>query len=234
MSSYNDTPLGDVLIHLAEINDRSYANSQSIDYKELSLGVLDHLLSKGYSKVIYASSSVLYSDKILTPQDEFSAVYPTDIYSSLKLTSEHNVLSHGGIVARISNVYGSQMPATNVISDILGQLNSPYPILLNNVFPVRDFIHIDDVCEAFLRFVVKDVSGVFNVGTSVGTAIGDLAKLLLILAGQPMRSIVSNQLDSPLSCIRLDISKSVEMLELGPPISLSDGLKAVLDHYSTK
>jgi len=232
--NYEDTPSGDVLIHLAEINNRSIVNTQNSNYEATSLKTLDQLLRNKYSKVIYASSSIVYSDKSVFPRIESDPVHITDAYSRLKLLSEKKVLENNGIVARISNVYGAKMPPYNVISDILGQLEGQAPLNLKNVYPIRDFVHINDVCESFYRLAINDVSGIFNVGTGIGTSIGELAKLILSIAGQPTRPIISSQVDPIPSCITLDPSKSLKMLELKPCIPLKDGLKALLKLHIAK
>jgi len=234
VQSYEDTPPGDVLIHLAEINNRTLANNQGPEYELSALRTLDKLLSKGFSKVIYASTSLLYSDKDNSLRLEEDSVFVTDTYTRLKYLSEQKVLSANGVVVRIGNVYGECMPSSNVISDVLQQLNSSSPVTLNNVYPIRDFVYINDVCEAFYRVIVNDVCGIFNVATGIGTSIGDLAALILFLTGQTTRDIVSRQVFSSPSCITLDMTKSLSMLNLNSHTPLSEGLRVVLEHNFAK
>jgi len=48
---------------------------------------------------------------------------------------------------------------------------------------VNDFLYVDDTAEALVVLVDADVSGVFNIGSGVGTPVGAIADRLLQLAG---------------------------------------------------
>ena len=62
VSDYSQSPAGDVLIHLAQDNDRAQVAKTSQEYQEKALTTLAALLEKGYSRVVYASSALLYGN----------------------------------------------------------------------------------------------------------------------------------------------------------------------------
>ena len=45
VASYRDTPHGDVLVHLAEANDRAWVNAQGADYEAEAVAIFQALLS---------------------------------------------------------------------------------------------------------------------------------------------------------------------------------------------
>ena len=225
---YADSTVGDVLIHLAEINDRAQANQLSTEYEQDASSTLYALLEKGYGKVIYASSSVLYGDGVSTAHLETDAASAIDTYTRVKLAAEYSVLSCGGVVARLANIYGPGMAAENVLSQILAQLDQNGPITLQNTSPVRDFIWVEDAAEAIMKMVSGRAQGVFNVGTGIGTSIGELARMLLEEVKQPQRQIISVQPASKLSCIVLDITKAKQDLQWQPSTTLSKGLRRLV------
>ncbi len=232
VAKYADTPLGDVLIHLAEINNRSRANQLSVEYEHEASSTLHALLKKGYGKVIYASSSVIYGDGVCTPHVESEPVSAIDTYTRVKLASEQSVLTCGGVVVRLANIYGPGMAAENVLSHILGQLDQDGPITLQSTSPVRDFIWVEDAAEAFMKMATERVQGVFNVGTGIGTSIGELARMLLEEAKNPQRQVVSTQSTAKMSCIVLDITKTKQYLNWQPSVLLGEGLRRMVGRQS--
>lgn len=231
INSYADTPPGDVLIHLAENNNRAQVNKLSAEYEREIACTLRVLLGKGYKKVVYASSSVVYGDKVCTPRIESEPVSDIDTYTRVKVESEQRVLSSGGVVARLANIYGPEMPKKNVLSQILDQLKQDGPIQLQDTSHVRDFIWVEDVAEAFVKLVTQKVEGLFNIGTGIGTSIGELAKMVLEEASQPSRKIVSEKIASRHSCIALNITKIKQNLQWQPTTSLREGLRRIVCDY---
>ena len=231
VAKYADSPVGDVLIHLAEINNRSRVNQLSVEYEHEASSTLQALLKKGYKKVIYASSSVLYGDGVCAPHIESDPVSATDAYTRVKLASEQSVLSCGGVVVRFANIYGPGMAAENVLSHILGQLDQDAPITLQDTSPVRDFIWVEDAAEAIMKMVTGRAQGVFNVGTGIGTSIGELASMLLQEVRQPQRQIVSVQTATRPSGIVLDIAKAKQDLHWQPSVLLNEGLRRLASRH---
>ena len=229
VDSYWDAPEGDVLIHLAEISDRGAANRAGKAYFEKSISTLQHLLGKGYSQIIYASSSVLYGDKSSVPCKEGHPVAQTDVYSEIKLASEELVISTNGAVARLANLYGPLMAKTNVLSDLAAQLNGNAGIELRNLFPIRDFIWIEDAAEAFVSMVVQNAKGVFNIGSGIGVSIKALAENVLQIVGQQERVLVSKTIDPPPSYLVLDITHAATSLGWKPRTELVDGLRVLFN-----
>jgi len=234
VESYVDTPVGEVLIHLAENNDRTRANNEGMLCEREAERTIRALLSKGYQRVIYASSSVLYGDGSSEPRVETDPIYVNDTYTRIKIASEQAVLSSSrGCVMRLSNLYGSGMATGNVLSHILHQLSKRGPLLLQDITPVRDFLWIDDAADAICKMVSNFKSEVFNLGTGVGSSILDLAKTTLEVAGQREREIISLKPIEKLqeSSIILNADKAKIHLDWCPKMSLQEGLNQIVNDY---
>jgi UDP-glucose 4-epimerase len=228
VANYTDTPLGDVLIHLAECNNRFRVNQSPVEYEREALRVLHSLLRKGYRKVIYASSSVIYGNSDCAPHIESERVSAVDAYTRVKLASEQAVLASGGIVVRLGNIYGPGMSAENVFSHILGQLNLRGAVTLQDTSPIRDFIWVEDVAEVIVKMAMQQTQGLFNVGTGIGTSVGELARIFLAEAKQSHRKIVSTQSEAEPSCIVLDITKTQEYFHWHPSVLLNEGIRRLI------
>lgn len=234
VSSYSDAPVGDCLIHCAETSDRTAANSSGENLASEARNTLEDLLAKRYSQVVYASSAVLYGDHCATPRGISDQVFATDIYTHIKLASEQRVLEHGGVVARLSNLYGPGMAQGNVLGTILGQLGRPGPVKLKNTAPVRDFLLIEDAARAFLMLSASKKTGIYNVGSGVGTSIAELASLTLVEAGEAGRPVVSVQSGDVFSNLVLDISATSEAVGWVPRVPLREGIRQLLQSLRNK
>ena len=225
VSDYKDSPNGDVLVHLGETNDRRLVNELSSVYEQQAISLLEKLIKKGYQKIIYASSSVLYGDAYTSPCRVSDKVFVVDTYTRVKRESEKAVVNSGGTVARFSNLYGPGMSDTNVLSTILRQLNVNGPMRLLNILPVRDFLWVEDAADALTAMIYSDVSGIYNVGSGLGTSISQLAHDVIISAGQEPRGVVSTLNGAIKTHLVLDISQTKTDLNWQPKMVLKKGIR---------
>lgn len=228
VESYAHSPGGDVLVHLAEASDRAYAQANSPLYEQRSLATLDALLNKGFSRVVYASSAVLYGDQEQSLRRGSDPVYVKDAYSRLKLASEKAVLNHGGIVARLVNLYGPGMSESNVLSTILGQIRQDGPVRVLDASPERDFLWISDAARAMALMAMGEATGVFNIGSGQGVSIRELANLVLDAAGQAGRPVESASASNRFSKLVVDIAQTREVFGWYPAVTLVEGISTLV------
>jgi UDP-glucose 4-epimerase len=192
------------------------------------------LEGKGFSRVVYASSAVLYGDQEQSLRKVGDPVYALDAYTRLKLASENAVLARDGIVARLVNLYGSGMAEGNVLSTILGQIWQDGPVRVLDETPVRDFLWIDDAARALSLMATGEASGVFNVGSGQGVSIRELANLVLDAAGQADRPVESVRTGSRFSRLVVDIAQTKEVLGWYPAVSLVEGISTLVKMNASK
>ncbi len=221
-------------MHLAEASDRAYAEANSPLYEQISLATLDTLQDKGFSRVVYASSAVLYGDQEPSPRRCVDSVHAKDAYTRLKLASEKAVLARGGIVARLANLYGPGMAESNVLSTILGQIRQDGPVRVLDATPVRDFLWIGDAARAMALMAMGDASGVFNVGSGQGVSIHELANVVLDAAGQAGRPVESARVSSRFSRLVVDIAQTKEVFGWYPAVTLVEGISTLVKMNTSK
>jgi len=225
-------PANSICIHLAALND---LNLTSIDpekaireAKSLAL----ELIGMNFSHIVFASSTMIYGDKNTVPHTEGGLVKLDHPYARVKWEVENILLKAGGTVVRLANVYGSGMAGNNVFSDILGQLSQENQALsIRDGSCVRDFVHVHDVVNGFIRLIKAPEPGIFNLGSGVGTKTRDLARLILDLAGQNNREVVSLKSDDSCSCITIDCSKMIHSYQWRPNKILEAGISDILTAY---
>ena len=227
VESYEESPLGDILIHLAEPNNRSDVEKSGTKQELACHETFKVLLKKGYQRVIYASSATLYADSSTTPRKVTDPIEGKDVYTRIKMSSESLALSSGGTVVRMANLYGPGMSTENVVSHILNQAGLDRAITMRSLGPVRDFLWIEDALTAFLAIIEKGASGVFNVGSGRGASIRELVSMV--------QSIFKNKQDvielCPLkesSNLILDIELTKKTLGWAPKTILEEGIRKMV------
>jgi len=234
VSNYTDAPEGDVLIHLAEDNNLKNVASRDLAYENDALNTLRTLLEKKYKRIIYASSSTLYGDKSVVPHSIRDEIFAKNPYTRIKSLSESAVLENpNGVVVRLANVYGPLMSTNNVMSQILRQIPQQGDLEVGDVTPVRDFVWVQDVAEGISMLTHMDStetekSKMYNLGSGVGTSIGDLALLTLKLADQSERRVMSKKRTRVISSIILDCSETTNACGWTPRVSLRQGIASLL------
>ena len=182
------------------------------------------LISSGFKKTIYLSSAAVYGSKTSTPLKETEIVSPYSAYTKMKLECESICLDAGGVVCRLANAYGPHSSPLSVIGEMLSQLNTGGPMYLDSLDPVRDFIWLDDVVDGIIAATQLEECGIFNIGTSVGTSVGSIAKQLLEAANQGNREIISRRSTNGSSVNVLCIEKIVSKTNWLPKTNTQVGL----------
>jgi nucleoside-diphosphate-sugar epimerase len=225
---YAQTPPGRVLVHLAETADRGVVAREGADGERRSLALMDALLEKPFEHVVYGSSAALYGDAEAHPHGVDESVLVTDGYSRIKRGCELAVLRRGGCVARLVNVYGAGMHVASVTAAILAQVPGTGPLTLFCGSPVRDFLWVGDAAAGLASMSTARRSGVYNLGTGVGTSIAGLAQEVLALNGEAMRPLVETAPQVRDSRLIVDYSKTERDFGWRPRVALRDGLRRLL------
>ena len=218
------------LLYLAENNEITKADKLSSEYIEDNVKRLKFIISNTRSKLIYASSVAIYGDLSEIPHSPSEKLNINNTYSKSKFECEKLVLQAGGVVARLSNIYGPGMSKKNIISDILKQIKVKGINSINIIdgSPVRDMIHISDVTSCLLSMTKIQKKGIYNIATGTSISMKDLALMILKVANFEEYKLVELKHNKTTSCISLDISNTKKTFAWSPSISLQDGLKQLV------
>lgn len=232
VSDYKEIPSGDVLIHLAEENSRAGATIGGADELARSLRTIEHFSKRSFSRIVYSSSAVLYGDRSTHAHKTSDTIEVNDDYSRLKLSGEQAMIANGhGISVRLSNLYGPGMNPGNVVSTILRQAKIGEEITVETLEPIRDFLWAKDAATAILRIALNDsfakLPKILNIGTGVGTSIGQIAEIASRTAGWTQFNISARSTATP-SCIIVSIDETIKQLDWHPTVDIHAGLARLL------
>ena len=88
------------------------------------------------------------------------------------------------------NTFGPRQSERAIIPTIINQIlkTKDNTITLGNLYPVREFNYVEDICEAYFKTVkTKKFGEVFNVGNSYEISINDLVLLISKLMGKKIK-----------------------------------------------
>lgn len=98
--------------------------------------------------------------------------------------------------------------------------------------PIREFLYAPDCAEAVLRAAERyEAPEPLNVGTGIGTSIGELADLIGRITG--FEGEVRWDAAQPNGAMKkvLDVSRMTAALGWSPPTGLEEGLRATVEWY---
>ena len=226
-----------------------------VDYLELpiqtlkvgSLGTHNSLglaKAKG-ARYLLASTSEVYGDPLVHPQPEtywgnVNPVGPRGVYDEAKRFAEAMTMAyhryHGldTRIVRIFNTYGPRMrPADGrVVSNFIVQALRGEPLsVYGDGSQTRSFCYVADEVDGIFRLFHSDRSDPTNVGNPVEFTIGELAEIVIELAGSESRvDHLPLPQDDP-KVRQPDIAVARSVLGWEPQTSLREGLSRTIPYF---
>lgn len=205
-----------------------------------TLKFLDAIIASQVSKLIFISSGgTVYGEATSDTVSELHETNPICSYGIHKLTIEKYLYYYHvkyGLdyqIIRLSNPYGKGQDGKKgqgIIPIFANHLKEKEPIQVfgdGNI--VRDYIHINDVVNALVKFVsYKGNERIFNLGTGRGTSILEIIETLQVCSGieATIEFIPNRSIDVKRNV--LDITKIRKEIDWNPEISLEEGIKDYL------
>lgn len=155
-----------------------------------TLNLLDYSRQTGVKKFLHASSMGVYGDSSDSVVKETSLTRPLSPYGISKLAAEQHVRLgrkyFDSVSFRMFNVYGPGQflgeEQQGMLRIYVGQAIAFKKIVVRgSLSRVRDFIHIEDVEDVWLRALETDreLPETLNVGTGIGTSVAEVLELLV-------------------------------------------------------
>jgi UDP-glucose 4-epimerase len=204
------------------------------------------------ARVVFTGSRLEYGRVGPDPVAETHAVDPLCVHAIHKLMAEqylrlyHRLYGIPYVVARVTNPYGPGQPRSRTDYGVVNRLI--HLALAGETLPIygdgrqrRDYIYIDDVVEALLALGSPEgaspaASGIYNVGTGIGTSIADMATAITRAAGGGRLGLVpwpplAEQIET--GDFVADITRIRAELGWRPAVGLEEGLRRTVAFYRT-
>ena len=165
-----------------KLNEMVNAEEYTMNCIGVTSKILNYCLTGNIkiNKIIYTSSAAVYGDnKCSVETDELK---PSSLHASLKASNEKliekfcvdNKIDY--TIVRLFNMYGGN-DEFSIISKILLAIRKNKELtIINNGNSIRDFIHVQDVADIYVKLIdIKNVK-VLNIGTGIGKSVKNIIK----------------------------------------------------------
>ncbi|MBN2301743.1 MAG: SDR family oxidoreductase [Lentisphaerae bacterium] len=226
-----------------------------IDYLELPIqtlkvGALGTHKALGLARAknatfILASTSEVYGDPLIHPQDEsywgnVNPVGPRGVYDEAKRFAEAMTMAYRRFhsvntkIVRIFNTYGPRMRARDgraVPAFVTQALNEEPLTIFGDGHQTRSFCYVSDLITGILALAVSGESGPMNIGNPQEMTILDLAQKVIAITGSKSKIIFKDlPVDDP-KVRQPNITMARNILGWEPKVGVDEGLPIVIDYF---
>jgi len=136
--------------------------------------------------LVFPSTAAVYGITNGPKLSELAEPKPTSVYGCHKLVAELLIQEYAenygfdATILRLFNVYGDLEKEQGVISLFVRRALANKPLIIMGGEQLRDFVHLNDVVEAFVHSLNKDAAygETINVGSGVGVTIREVAEIV--------------------------------------------------------
>lgn len=202
---------------------------------------------KNKSKFLYTSTSEVYGDPLVSPQNEeyFGNVNPNGIrsaYDESKRFGEAITQTYfrkfalDTRIIRIFNTYGPNMQKDDgrVVSNFINQAIEGSPITIyGDGSQTRSFCYISDMVDGIKKamFSEKSKGEVINLGNPNEKSILEFAKLIIQLTNSTSQIAFESLPEDDPKKRKPDIDRAKDLLGWEPKVSLEEGISNTIEYY---
>lgn len=193
--------------------------------------------------VVVASSDKAYGDSPVLPYTEdmpLAGTFPYEVSKSMTdLVARSYALTYGvpATTTRCGNIYGpgdlnwSRIVPGTFRSILTGQR----PVLRSDGTFLRDYLHVDDVVDAYLTLAETGATFAgqgFNFSGQSPLSVLDIYAECCAVAGMPgLEPVIENRATGEIKDQYLDASRARDQLGWKPAVDLTSGLRATFAWY---
>ncbi|MGB0949175.1 MAG: UDP-glucuronic acid decarboxylase family protein, partial [Marinirhabdus sp.] len=197
------------------------------------------------ARILIASTSEVYGDPLVHPQDEsyygnVNTIGPRGVYDEAKRFQESITMAYHRFhglktrIARIFNTYGPRMRLNDgrVIPAFIGQaLRGEDLTVFGDGLQTRSFCYVDDQVEGLYRLLLSGHPLPVNIGNPAEISILDFAEEIVKLTGTKQKVVFKDlPEDDPLQR-QPDITKAEEILGWRPKVSRREGMQKTYNYF---
>ena len=240
----------DVIIHLAGITSHSMSFEKPLDDLEQNakstLFILEKIRQMNHKcRFVLGSSFIVVGRPSKLPVDEKTPCWPTTIYGTNRLASEHyckiyhEVYGLDTIVFRITNSFGPReqvIPTKNAVNFLIHEAfkGNKLTIFKKGKF-FRDIIYISDVISGIKTIMAKGKSGeLYWISSGKKTWFYQLGELLELLTEAKVKFVKTPKYTKKVDVGNFVVSNSkLKLLGWKPKVNLNEGIKETLGYFKS-
>ena len=243
----------DAVIHFAAYKAVEESMEDVPKYSDNVTGtvrLLNAMVRHGVKRFVFSSTAAVYGNPDYTPVDEQHPVRPESFYGEAKYVVERMLAWYW----RVHGITYASLRYFNVVGDVLGyqdpEAKNVLPILMEvvtgkrDVFTVfgdsydtrdgtcvRDYIDLQDLVRAHLAALSLDSSAIVNLGTSAGTTVKELVRVVEDVTGKEVSRRIAGPRKGDPAVIVASNEKAKRLLDWNPRVSLEESVRAMHGAY---
>jgi nucleoside-diphosphate-sugar epimerase len=222
------------LLHLAWVATPGVfpSSAENFRWTQASLSLYRAFAESGGRRVVTAGTSYEYDWRYGYCSEAVTPLAPDSVYGTCKKALSELIAMfaerHGqsSAWARVFFLYGPREYPERLVSSVILNLLRGTPAKCSHGLQIRDYLHVQDVADAFVSILLSEVTGPVNIGSgsavtlkSIVSAIGDkLERPDLVELG----AIPARENDAPL--VVADVTRLTNEVGWQPAIGLDNGL----------
>ena len=227
----------DTIFHIAAITDPRFEDDNEMVRANVNgFSNIIELAKKNKAKLVYASTANLYGNGPV-PMKEDQPKEIISVYGQSKLIMDEMASHHFDdmhiVGLRYFNVFGPReshkgRPASMIYHLRKQMLEGKKPKLFKMGEQIRDHIYVKDVVKATILALDAKKSGVYNVGTGIGTNFNEIVRVLNDVLGTGLEiEYIDNPYDQKTyqTNTQADTSKAEKFLKFKAEYSIKEGIK---------
>jgi dTDP-glucose 4,6-dehydratase len=200
--------------------------------------------SKG-SRILVASTSEVYGDPLVHPQQEeywgnVNPIGPRGVYDEAKRFMESMTMAYHNYhhletrIIRIFNTYGPRMRLDDgrALPTFMSQaLRGEDVTVYGDGSQTRSFCYCDDLVEGIYRLLLSDYHKPVNIGNPSEITLLQFAEEVINLTGSKSKIVYEPLPQDDPKQRQPDITKAKEILGWTPKVDRHEGLKKTLEYF---
>ncbi|MCA9025122.1 MAG: NAD(P)-dependent oxidoreductase [Planctomycetaceae bacterium] len=166
-------------LHLAWTTEPGvfWTSPENLDWLRASVRLAQAILDNGGERLVVAGSCTEYMQGHPECDEDSLELTPHTLYSRCK-HSLHLVLDSWAqqtgcqfAWGRVFYPYGPEQESSRIVPSTIAALLNQQQATCRTPHQVNDFIHVQDVAEAFVRLLDSEAQGCFNISTGTGHSV---------------------------------------------------------------
>ena len=229
------------LLHFAwyAVPGKYMTSPENFRWVQTSLMLLQEFASRGGQRVVMVGTCLEYDGQYGYCSENSTPLVPATPYGKCKhalqqiLDAFSSVYGLSSAWGRIFYLYGSYEPPTRLVSSVINALLQKQPAKCSHGEQIRDFLHVQDVANAFVTLLDSELTGVMNIGSGNPISIKNLVTTIAHKIGQPellqLGALVTPANESPL--LLPNISRLNNELQWQAEYDLNSGLEHTINWW---
>ncbi len=231
------------LLHLAWCTEPGlfWATPANTEWENASKQLFELFIAHGGKRFVGAGSCAEYTWNVDVCRESIADGLPATLYGQSKLRTWNHIKARSreedisSAWGRIFWLYGPNEHQSRLIPYVITNILQGLDVNCTNGEQVRDFMHLFDVADAFVRLTKMDVAGPVNIASGTPVQLRDIIMHIAnrLSAPQLIKLGALKTKESEPHSVTADVEKLRTLLKFQPSIKLNDGLDDAISWWKT-